>query len=111
MATRKRTATRSAGPGISRIDQAATRTHGYFVRLGYRKTTKGWRPKLSAFFGDVSHGGQSKALRAARAWREEMAKGAGRKAKSGGASRSSARGKTGARKKAGRKSASKGSRR
>lgn len=111
MATRKKTATRSAGSGISRIDQPATRTHGYFVRLGYRKTTKGWRPKLSAFFGDVSHGGQTKALRAARAWREEMAKGATRKTKSGGSSKGVSRGKTGARKKAGRKRAAKGSRR
>jgi hypothetical protein len=49
-------------PGISRIDQATTRTHGYFVRVGYRKTTKG------AFFGDASHGGKASALRAAERW-------------------------------------------
>ena len=46
---------RGLTPGISRIDQPTTRTHGYFVRVGYRKTTKGWRPKASAFFGDASH--------------------------------------------------------
>jgi len=38
------------------------------VRVGYRKTTKGWRPKASAFFGDVGHGGKSSALRAAEKW-------------------------------------------
>ncbi len=56
---------RGLPPGISRIDQTTTRTHGYFVRVGYRKTTKGWRPKASAFFGDASHGGKGSALRAA----------------------------------------------
>jgi hypothetical protein len=65
-----RTASKNRGltPGISRIDQPTTRTHGYFVRVGYRKTTKGWRPKASAFFGDASHGGKSSALRAAEKW-------------------------------------------
>ena len=59
---------RGLTPGISRIDQPTTRTHGYFVRVGYRKTTKGWRPKASAFFGDASHGGKTSALRAAERW-------------------------------------------
>ena len=59
---------RGLTPGISRIDQPTTRTHGYFVRVGYRKTTKGWRPKASAFFGDASHGGKGSALRAAETW-------------------------------------------
>jgi hypothetical protein len=59
---------RGLPPGISRIDQPTTRTHGYFVRVGYRKTTKGWRPKASAFFGDASHGGKGSALRAAERW-------------------------------------------
>jgi len=59
---------RGLTPGISRIDQPTTRTHGYFVRVGYRKTTKGWRPKASAFFGDASHGGKASALRAAERW-------------------------------------------
>jgi hypothetical protein len=65
-----RTASKGRGltPGISRIDQPTTRTHGYFVRVGYRKTTKGWRPKASAFFGDASHGGKTSALKAAERW-------------------------------------------
>jgi hypothetical protein len=81
-----RTATRRTGlpAGISRIDQETTRTHGYFVRVGYRKTAKGWRPKASAFFGDSSHGGKSAALRAAERWlkqsRRGSAKGRGRAA-------------------------------
>src|SRR5919201_5484948 len=66
--TMPRTARRTLPPGISRIDQDTTRTHGYFVRVGYRKTTKGWRPKASAFFGDASHGGKGSALRAAERW-------------------------------------------
>lgn len=75
---------RGLTPGISRIDQPTTRTHGYFVRVGYRKTTKGWRPKASAFFGDASHGGKSSALRAAERWlkqtRRTAPKGRGRAA-------------------------------
>lgn len=54
--------------GISRIDQETSRTHGFFVRVGYRKTTRGWRPKESAFFGDKSHSGRRKALEAAEKW-------------------------------------------
>ena len=76
-----RTATRRAGlpAGISRIDQETTRTHGYFVRVGYRKTAKGWRPKASAFFGDSSHGGKSAALRAAERWLKQSRRGSGKK--------------------------------
>lgn len=55
-------------PGISRIDQESTRTHGWFVRVGYRRTKQGWRPKHRAFFGDKSHGGKSAALKAAEQW-------------------------------------------
>jgi hypothetical protein len=55
-------------PGISRIDQESTRTHGWFVRVGYRRTKQGWRPKHRAFFGDKSHGGKSSALKAAEVW-------------------------------------------
>ena len=62
------TSNRSLPAGISRIDQETSRTHGYFVRVGYRKTTKGWRPKASAFFGDAGHGGKGSALRAAEKW-------------------------------------------
>ncbi|MDQ6829241.1 MAG: hypothetical protein M3081_10290 [Gemmatimonadota bacterium] len=56
----------TARTGISRIDQDTTRTHGFFVRLGYARTTKGaWKPKHQAFFGDASHGGKRGALKAA----------------------------------------------
>ena len=62
-----------AAPGISRIDQEATRTHGYFVRLGYQRTVEGtWRPRHRAFFGDASYGGKTKALRAAKEWLAEV---------------------------------------
>ena len=62
-----------AAPGISRIDQEATRTHGYFVRLGYERTSAGtWRPRHRAFFGDASYGGKTKALRAAKDWLAEV---------------------------------------
>ena len=56
------------GSGISRVDQAATRTHGYVVRLGYKRTDGGWRPQHTSFFGDASHGGAAEALRAAERW-------------------------------------------
>ena len=60
----KRSTTKRAGTGISRVDQESTRTHGYAVRIGYeRTTTGGWRPRHTAFFGDASHGSQTKALR------------------------------------------------
>ncbi|HET6701753.1 MAG TPA: hypothetical protein VFH14_08120 [Gemmatimonadaceae bacterium] len=74
---------RSPGPGISRIDQDSTRTHGYFVRVGYRLTDKGWRPKFSAFFGDASHKGAAGALRAAKAWHKEMSGSAGKSKRNG----------------------------
>ncbi|HXE58902.1 MAG TPA: hypothetical protein VNK43_12950 [Gemmatimonadales bacterium] len=67
-------------PGISRIDQASTRTHGYFVRVGYAKDPAGrYRPRFQGFFGDASHGGKRGALRAATAaaakWRAELERG------------------------------------
>ncbi|HZO19029.1 MAG TPA: hypothetical protein VFB46_08590 [Gemmatimonadaceae bacterium] len=74
---------RSPGPGISRIDQDSTRTHGYFVRVGYRLTDKGWRPKFSAFFGDASHKGAAGALRAAKAWHKEMSGSSGKAKRDG----------------------------
>ncbi|MBL8958561.1 MAG: hypothetical protein JNJ98_01825 [Gemmatimonadetes bacterium] len=59
----------SSVPGVSRIDQESTRTHGYFVRVGYHRTKEGaWRPKHRAFFGDASHGGKEKAFKAAVKW-------------------------------------------
>lgn len=54
--------------GISRIDQASRRTHGYFVRVGYKRTSKGYRPSHTSFFGDATHGGKRKAWEAAEAW-------------------------------------------
>lgn len=55
--------------GISRIDQDSTRTHGYFVRVGWQRRRDGsYGPQFRAFFGDVSYGGKRRALRAARAW-------------------------------------------
>lgn len=62
-------------PGVSRIDQESTRTHGYFVRVGYHRTKEGaWRPKHRAFFGDASHGGKQKAFKAAVKWLKSKAK-------------------------------------
>jgi hypothetical protein len=66
---RKRAASGAKRPGISRIDQESTRTHGSFARLGYARDKSGtWRPKHRAFFGDASHGSKKKALAAAEAW-------------------------------------------
>lgn len=67
---KKTTRKKSALPaGISRIDQESTRTHGYFVRSGYHRTRDGkWRPKQRKFFGDATHGGKAKALKAAAKW-------------------------------------------
>lgn len=58
--------------GISRIEQPSTRTFGWFVRIGFRTKRDGtYAPRHTKFFGDASHGGPRKALRAARAWRDE----------------------------------------
>ena len=75
-AARKTTRKRSNLPaGISRIDQESTRTHGFFVRVGYHRTREGtWRPKHRSFFGDASHGGKTKALKAAVKWLKSVAK-------------------------------------
>jgi hypothetical protein len=61
--------------GISRIDQESTRTHGFFVRVGYHRTREGaWRPRHRSFFGDAGHGGKAKALKAAVKWLKSVAK-------------------------------------
>ncbi len=53
--------------GISRIDQPSTRTYGWFVRAGFYKRRDGsYVPRHRKFFGDASHGGKRRALRAAR---------------------------------------------
>ena len=67
-AKKARRSSASTVPGVSRIDQESTRTHGYFVRVGYHRTDDGWRPKHRAFFGDASHGGKEKAFKAAVKW-------------------------------------------
>jgi hypothetical protein len=53
--------------GISRIDQPSTRTHGWFVRADFYKRPDGtYGPRHRKFFGDVSHGGKRRGLRAAQ---------------------------------------------
>lgn len=55
--------------GISRIDQASTRTHGWFVRAEFRKRSDGsYGPRHRKFFGDVTYGGKRRALQAAKAY-------------------------------------------
>lgn len=55
--------------GISRIDQPSTRTHGWFVRAGfYKRRDGGYVARHRKFFGDVTHGGKRRALRAAEAY-------------------------------------------
>ena len=52
--------------GISRIDQDSTRTHGWFVRVGYAADKKGtYRARHTKYFGDATHGGKKKGLEAA----------------------------------------------
>lgn len=53
-------------PGICRLDYP--RVRGYIVRLSYRRTRAGWKPRFKAYFGDTRHGGKAKAFAAAQAW-------------------------------------------
>ncbi|MEP6690122.1 MAG: hypothetical protein ABJD07_03140 [Gemmatimonadaceae bacterium] len=70
----------SSRTGISRIDQPATRTHGFVVRVGYKRTVSGtWRPRHQAFFGDASNGGKKGALKAAESWVSKLVKGRSKK--------------------------------
>jgi hypothetical protein len=56
-------------PGISRIDQPSTRTHGWFVRAQFYDRPNGKNgPRHQKYFGDFSHGGKQAALRAAQAY-------------------------------------------
>ena len=55
-------------PGICRVEQESTRTFGYVVRVGHRRSPRGWRPRFTAYFGDFSHGGKKPALAAATRW-------------------------------------------
>lgn len=60
---------RSTHPGISRIDQPSTRTHGWFVRVGfYRVKKRNYSPRHRKFFGDVTYGGKRGSLKAAKAY-------------------------------------------
>jgi hypothetical protein len=53
-------------PGISRIDQDSTRTHGWFVRAGFYMRSDGASvPRHRKFFGDFSYGGKRRALKVA----------------------------------------------
>lgn len=67
-ARRMRPVNPSLPPGVCRVDQPSTRTFGYVVRVGHRRTPRGWRPKFKAYFGDVSNGGKKNALAAAVKW-------------------------------------------
>ena len=99
MAPRQKPPTPS--PGISRIDQESTRTHGYVGRVGYRRTDSGWRPQFTAFFGDRSHGGATEALRAAEKWlratKRQAGDGARGATKTAGRGAAKTAGRTGAR--------------
>lgn len=59
-------------PGISRVDQDSTRTHGWVVRLNYEQTASGWRPKHTAYFGDATHGGPNKSMAAAEEYLKKL---------------------------------------
>ena len=74
--------------GISRIDQESTRTHGWFVRVGYYETRAGtYRAKHTKFFGDVTYGGKKKALVAAEAFVKLVDRKKGAKKKKAGRAR------------------------
>lgn len=51
--------------GISRIDQPEKKNHGYYVRITHRGSTN------QKFFPDKSNGGKTKALKAARDFRDK----------------------------------------
>ena len=50
----------SPTPGISRIDQASHRTHGFFVRVSWQGQI------ISGFFADKKYGGREQALAVAQ---------------------------------------------
>jgi hypothetical protein len=63
----------AARRGISRIDQPSTRTHGWFVRVGFYERKDGtYVPRHTKYFGDFTHGGKTKALKAARAFVDKL---------------------------------------
>ncbi|MBK7783047.1 MAG: hypothetical protein IPJ57_00925 [Gemmatimonadetes bacterium] len=63
---------RRLSPGIVRLDYE--RATGYMVRLSYRRTATGYRPRFRRYFSDVKYGGPRKALRAAEAWLSEVSR-------------------------------------
>jgi hypothetical protein len=66
--------------GISRIDQDSTRTHGWFVRTGfYARRDGSYVPRHSKYFGDATHGGKRRALRAAQEYLAKVERGRTRK--------------------------------
>lgn len=65
---RARRKNRNLPAGICRVEQPSTRTYGYVVRVGHRRSAKGWRPRFTAYFGDFSNGGKKDALAAAMKW-------------------------------------------
>ncbi len=67
-APRARRKNRNLPAGVCRVEQASTRTYGYVVRVGHRRSAKGWRPRFTAYFGDFSNGGKKEALAAATKW-------------------------------------------
>ena len=77
---KKRKASSSRRRGISRIDQPSKRTHGWFVRVGYHERRDGsYGPRHTKFFGDASHGGKGKALKAAEKFVASVTKGGKRR--------------------------------
>jgi hypothetical protein len=63
----------AARRGISRIDQPSTRTHGWFVRVGFYERKDGtYVPRHTKYFGDFTHGGKTKALKAARLFVDKL---------------------------------------
>jgi len=55
-----------ANYGITRIDQPEKKNHGYYVRITHRGTTH------QKYFPDKSSGGKAKALKLAKAYRDEL---------------------------------------
>jgi hypothetical protein len=66
LSKKKKRSRRGRRPGISRIDQPSTRTHGWFVRAGFHTRSDGTSaPRHRKFFGDFTYGGKRSALKAA----------------------------------------------
>ncbi len=55
-----------ANYGITRIDQPEKKNHGFYVRITHRGNTH------QKYFPDKSSGGKTKALKLARAYRDEL---------------------------------------